>query len=200
MTRFNKTATVVEPTYTQTRERRTHDAWLTTGTVCVCAYTPEWQRFFQAEATRIQTAIGSDILDIQHIGSTSVPGLAAKPIVDIGIAVANFEEAARCVQPLVALGYRYLGENGIPRRHYFIRGEPRIFNVHMNERQSADWRQTIRFRDYLRAHPAVAATYAELKLRLAQQFATDFPAYRAGKDGFIKQVLQAALADPTLLP
>jgi GrpB-like predicted nucleotidyltransferase (UPF0157 family) len=165
---------------------------LRAGTVRVCPYTLEWARLFEEEATRIRAAIGADILDIQHIGSTSVPGLAAKPIIDIGIAVANFEEARRCIEPLVMLGYRYLDENDIPRRHFFVQGDPRTHHVHMNELDSADWQQTIGFRDYLRTHPDVALAYADLKLQLAQQFATDFPAYHAGKDAFIKQVVQAA--------
>ena len=165
---------------------------LASGTVRVCPYAPEWARLFEEEAGHIRAAIGPYVLDIQHIGSTSVPGLAAKPIIDIGIAVADFDEATRCVQPLVALGYEYRGENGIARRHYFILGNPRTYHVHMNERASADWQQTICFRDYLRAHSAVAAAYADLKLRLAQQFPTDRPAYQDGKDSFIKQVLQAA--------
>lgn len=166
---------------------------LTAGTVEVHPYSAEWPLLFEAEASRIRSAIGADILDIQHIGSTSVPGLAAKPIIDIGIAVRDFEEAACCVEPLVALGYRYRGELGIPRRHYFQRGEPRMYQVHMNERTSADWRQTMAFRDYLRAHPEAAAEYAELKMHLALQFPTDLPAYSAGKDAFIKQLLHQAL-------
>jgi GrpB-like predicted nucleotidyltransferase (UPF0157 family) len=160
----------------------------------VCFYDPAWPRLFQAEAGRIRAAIGAYILDIQHIGSTAVPGLAAKPLIDIGVAVADFVEARRCVQPLVDLGYHCLGENGIPRRHFLVYGEPHTHHLHMNESHSFDWRQTIAFRDYLRTHPDVAAAYAALKLRLAQQFAADPDAYHAGKDAFIKQVLQAALA------
>jgi GrpB-like predicted nucleotidyltransferase (UPF0157 family) len=166
-----------------------------TGTVRVCPYTPEWGRLFQEEATRIRAAIGADIIDIQHIGSTSIPGLAAKPIIDIAVAVAHFEEANRCVQPLVDLGYRYLGEHGIPRRHFFVRDNPRTHNLHMNELDSFDWRQTTRFRDYLRTHPDLVAEYADLKLRLGQQFATDLQAYQDGKDAFIKRIVELALAE-----
>jgi GrpB-like predicted nucleotidyltransferase (UPF0157 family) len=166
-----------------------------TGTVRIVPYTLEWRRLFQEEAIRIRAAIGADIVDIQHIGSSSIPGLAAKPIIDIGVAVVNFEAASRCVQPLVDLGYRYLGENGIPRRHYFVRDDPRTHNLHMNELHSFDWRQTIHFRDYLRAHPDLVAEYADLKLRLAQQFATDLPAYQAGKDAFIKRIVDLALEE-----
>jgi len=165
---------------------------LPAGTVQVRPYTVEWRRLFEEEKARITTAIGSAVLDIQHIGSTSVPGLAAKPIIDIGIAVTNFEDATSCVEPLIDLGYRYLGENGIPRRHYFIRGEPRLYNVHMNEIGSPDWIRTTRFRDYLIGHADVAAAYAELKQQLAQQYPSDLPSYHAGKDAFIQRVLRLA--------
>jgi GrpB-like predicted nucleotidyltransferase (UPF0157 family) len=84
----------------------------------VCLYDPAWPRLFQAEAGHIRATIGAYILDIQYIGSTAVPGLAAKPLIDIGVAVADFAEARRCVRPLVDLGYHCLGENGIPRRHF----------------------------------------------------------------------------------
>lgn len=165
-----------------------------TNQIRVYPYDPAWPHLFHAEAGRIRAAIGAYILNLQHIGSTAVPGLAAKPLIDIGVAVADFAQARRCVRPLVDLGYHYLGENSIPRRRFFVYGEPRTYNLHMNESHSFDWRQTIAFRDYLRTHPDVAAAYAALKLQLAQQFATDPDAYDAGKDAFIKQVLQAALA------
>ena len=164
------------------------------GTVRVCPYTEEWRQLFLTEKARIEGAIDAEVLDIQHIGSTSVPGLAAKPIIDIGIAVANFEEAARTVPPMESLGYRYLGENDIPRRHFFVRGEPRTYHVHMNEIGSADWLRTTRFRDYLIAHSEARAEYADLKQRLAQQYATDPAAYHLGKDAFIRRVLELAEA------
>lgn len=162
--------------------------------VRVIAYTPEWMRLFEEEQSRLQCVIGDHVLEIRHIGSTSVPGLPAKPIIDIGIAVTSFEEAACCIQPLVALGYTYRGENGIPRRHYFSREEPNRYHLHMNEIQSRDWIQTTGFRDYLLRHPETAAEYGELKQRLAEQYSTDIRAYSAGKDAFIQDVLRAGLA------
>jgi len=132
------------------------------------------------------------VLDIQHIGSTSVPGLVAKPIIDIGIAVASFEESTRCIPRLEQIGYLYRGEEGIPRRHLFIKGEPRTHNVHMNEIHSADWQNTIAFRDYLRQHPDSARAYAALKTGLAQQFTNDLQGYLMGKADFISQILELA--------
>jgi GrpB-like predicted nucleotidyltransferase (UPF0157 family) len=161
------------------------------GTVAIHAPDPGWQGLYEAEARLIRAAIGPYILEIEHVGSTSVPGLAAKPILDIAVGVANWEEAVVCVEPMQRLGYIYKGEYGIPRRHYFVKGEPRTHHVHMVELGGDDWRRTVQFRDYLRQHPEAVAAYAELKRRLAQQFPADREAYQNGKDTFIKQVLQA---------
>ena len=122
---------------------------LPSGQIQLSPYEPGWQILFLEERDRLQASIGEYILDIQHIGSTSIPGMPAKPILDIGIAVTNFEEAVRCIPPMEKLGYRYKGENGIPRRHYFVKGDPRTFHVHMVEIESEGWRSNLLFRDYL---------------------------------------------------
>ena len=96
------------------------------------------------------------VLDIQHVGSTSIPGMIAKPIIDIAIAVKNFEEASVCIEPIERLGYEYKGEFGIPRRHYFTKGNPRTHHIHMNEISSHDWSDQITFRNYLLQHQAMA--------------------------------------------
>lgn len=155
-------------------------------------YESGWQILFFEERDRLQANIGGYVLDIQHIGSTSIPGMLAKPILDIGIAVTNFEEAARCIPPMEKLGYTYKGENGIPRRHYFVKGDPRTHHVHMVEIESEEWRSNLLFRDYLIKNPETAREYARLKQELAKQFATEREAYQAGKDGFIKAVLYKA--------
>ncbi len=155
-------------------------------------YNPNWSLLFLAEKERLFASLGNDVLDVQHIGSTAIPGMPAKPILDIGVAVANFEEASRCIPLLEQLGYRYKGENGIPRRHYFVKGEPRTHHLHMLEIESAEWKSHLRFRDYLRRNPASAQAYASLKQNLATQFATDREAYQNGKEDFIQAVLQQA--------
>jgi GrpB-like predicted nucleotidyltransferase (UPF0157 family)/protein associated with RNAse G/E len=170
------------------------------GTVTLSPYHAEWPVLFRDEATQLQSAIGAHVLDIQHVGSTSIPGIPAKPIIDIAVAVDNFEAAAICIQPLEALGYHYRGEAGIPRRHYFSKGDPSTYHLHMNEISSADWQQQIAFRDYLRQHPAQALAYAQLKIQLAQQFPTDRLAYTESKSGFIAGVLQKALPATALQP
>ena len=163
------------------------------GIVRVCSYTAEWKRLFEQERACLQAAIGEYVLDIQHVGSTSIPGMAAKPIIDIGIAVRNFQEAAVCIEPVVELGYEYRGENGIPRRHFFVKRDPRTtHHVHVNEADGRDWENQVFFRDYLIQHPGVAQGYAKLKLELARLFPTDRPAYLDGKAALIERVLRLA--------
>lgn len=142
------------------------------GIVELAAYTAEWRRLFEEEKARLQAAIGQYVLDIQHVGSTAIPGMIAKPIIDIGIAVRDFEEARVCIWPIEQLGYQYRGEQGIPRRHYFC------------ERRSQD-----------PSHPHEAEEYAGLKKELARRHPTDREAYLDGKTSFIERVLRMARSE-----
>jgi GrpB-like predicted nucleotidyltransferase (UPF0157 family) len=162
------------------------------GIVRLVPYTKEWERLFQAEKPRLQAAVGKVVLDIQHVGSTSIPGMVAKPIIDIAIAIENFEEAAVCVKPIEQLGYEYKGENGIPRRHYFVKGNPTTHHLHINEIGGRNWKDLILFRDYLTQHAEIAKEYAELKLTLARRYPTNRQSYLDGKAPFIERVLQLA--------
>jgi GrpB-like predicted nucleotidyltransferase (UPF0157 family) len=162
------------------------------GTVRLIPYTGEWKRLFEEEKIRLQAVVGKYVLDIQHVGSTSIPGMAAKPIIDIAIAVKNFEEASVCIVPIEQLGYEYKGELGIPRRHYFAKGDPRTYHIHMFEIGSQDWVDQLLFRDYLIRHPQSAQEYANLKIALARRFPQDREAYLEGKAPFIQHILQLA--------
>jgi GrpB-like predicted nucleotidyltransferase (UPF0157 family) len=171
------------------------------GIVRLEPHNEEWTLLFEEERARIETAVGPYILDIQHVGSTAIPGIPAKPIIDINVAVRNFEEAAVCIDPLVQLGYVYRGENGIPRRHYFHKGSPgspgspdspHTHHLHMDEISGPAWQNQILFRDYLRQHPETAAQYARLKTELAQRYPTDRNVYLDGKAPFIEKVLRLA--------
>ena len=157
-----------------------------------------WAERYQEERARLAAALGPRVLDIQHVGSTAIPGLLAKPILDLAIAVTSFEAAAACIAPLEALGYLYRGENGIPRRHYFVLrapdGETTLVHVHMLEIGSAEWEKHLLFRDYLRAHPEDARAYTALKQGLVEQFRDDRLAYTEGKAAFIARILALARA------
>ena len=165
---------------------------LPSGEVQLSRYEAGWRTLFLEEAERLRARIGGYVLDIQHIGSTSIPGMPAKPILDIGIAVTDFEEAFRCVPPMEELEYIYKGENGIPRRHYFVKGDPRTHHVHVLEIESQEWRNHLFFRDYLTGNPQAALEYARLKEDLVKRLPADREAYQAGKDGFIREILRKA--------
>jgi len=160
------------------------------GVVRLLPHAPEWAVLFAQEASH-----GPYVLDIQHVGSTAIPEIAAKPIIDIAVAVADFDQAQRCIAPIEELGYRYRGENGIPRRHYFVRGDPRAYHLHMLEQDSAEWRGQIAFRDYMRAHPKQAAAYDQIKRKLARRYPRDREAYTKAKGAFVLSIVALAQAE-----
>jgi GrpB-like predicted nucleotidyltransferase (UPF0157 family) len=176
-------------------------------------YDPRWPKLFEEERERLHAAIGQWAADIQHVGSTSIPGLAAKPIIDIAVHLRSFVDALYCITPLVELGYECLGEFGIPERIYFRKptvtpipgqshdGVGRTHQVHMYELGHDQYEKQIVFRDYLRAHPNAAADYEALKRDLAQKHAGDIEAYALAKSDFVLDILaqarKAAAAAPS---
>ncbi len=163
-------------------------------TVILRPYDERWAKLFELERVYLQTALGDDVLAIEHIGSTSVPRLTAKPILDIGVSVESFEAAFALVPRLEELGYTFRGEQGIPRRHYFVRGsdQNRTHHLHMLEHANPEWRDLLGFRDRLRAQPETVRAYEALKRRLAEQYPNDRVAYTDGKYEFIRTVLGRA--------
>lgn len=155
-----------------------------------------WRCLFETEKKKLQSTIGEFVLDIQHVGSTAIPGIPAKPIIDIAIAVHNFEEAEICIAPIERLGYVYRGENGIARRHYFRKGEPRTHHLHLMEASSRNWENQILFRDYLRQHPAAAHDYAALKNKLARLHRKNRQEYTLQKAPYIEEILRLARDKP----
>lgn len=153
-----------------------------------------WAELFELERVRLRTALGDDVLALEHIGSTSVPGLTAKPILDVGVAVESFESAFALAPRLEGLGYTFRGEQGIPRRHYFVQGtdEKRTHHLHMLELTNPEWRDLLLFRDRLRTQPGTAQAYETLKRQLAAQYPNDRAAYTDGKVEFIRAVLGRA--------
>jgi len=162
---------------------------LPSGKVRLALAHEAWAAAFQAERARIVAAVGEHLLDIQHVGSTAIPNVPAKPILDILIGVRDFEAATVCVAPLVSLGYTYRGENGIPRRHYFVKGNPRTHHVHMVEIGSDSWRATLRFRDLLRMNQALATEYARGKKRLVRLYSDNRDMYQREKDKIVERIL-----------
>lgn len=167
----------------------------TDGPVVIVDYRQDWPRMYEEERLRIVDALGDWLVDIQHVGSTSVPGLAAKPIVDIMPGVQSLLDDREFIPRLEALGYEHIpaDQDDIPDRRYFRRGVPRLFHVHVVESGGDFWTRHIAFRDYLRAHPETAADYADLKRRLAKQYRTDRLGYVNAKSDFILSVEAIAL-------
>lgn len=168
---------------------------LESGTVRVVPYDPAWPELFAAEAARIAAALQGLPLGLEHMGSTGVPGLAAKPVVDILAGRPPGSAAAPYVEALVRAGYAHRGEQGIPGREFFRRGDPRAYHLHLAEEGSDPWRTPLAFRDALRADPALAAEYARLKRELAARFPRDREAYIEGKGPFVARVLRGG-AEP----
>ena len=163
--------------------------------VQVVPYDPSWPSRYRQEAALLREALGDCLVEIHHIGSTSVPGLWAKPIIDILPVVTAVEEADRRRAALETLGYEYLGEFGIPGRRYLRKGgDHRTHQVHLFGRESRDEiRRHLAVPAYLRCHPDAARDYAQLKRRLARRFPRDMDGYCDGKDAFVKALERAAL-------
>ena len=166
------------------------------GVVRLVPYDPGWVVLFEEEKARLSQALGEWALDIKHVGSTAIPGGIAKPIIDISIAVQNFEEVFACVKPMEELGYVYGGENGIPGRHYFVKRNPATtHHIHMFEITSNPWHEHLLFRDYMRSHPEAIQAYTDLKRKLLEQFPKNREAYTEGKAEFICSILDQALRE-----
>jgi GrpB-like predicted nucleotidyltransferase (UPF0157 family) len=160
--------------------------------VKVVPYDPDWARLYTEESDRIRCGLGDQVLAIEHIGSTAVPGLDAKPIIDIAIGIRDFDEGFDLIPLMADLGYNFRGEVGVPRRHFFILGRPRTHHAHMIELEGKGWEERIGFRDFLRSHPDKAKEYADLKRSLADQFPKDIASYSNGKGAFIDSILARA--------
>jgi GrpB-like predicted nucleotidyltransferase (UPF0157 family) len=165
-----------------------------TQPVEVVDYDQQWPQRYAEERDRIASVIGDAAVAIEHVGGTAVPGLPAKPVIDLMVGVADIERAGPAVAGLINLGYEYIPEfeTQLPDRRYFRRGTPESHHVHMVPVSSDYWSDHLLFRDYLRTHPQAAEEYGKLKRGLAGRFHLDRGAYRAGKVPFIDTVVAAA--------
>ncbi len=162
------------------------------GTVRVVPPDDEWPVAFARERHCLCTRIGHLVLDIQHVGSTAVPGLAAKPIIDIAAAVASRADLPRCRPLLIALGYLDRGDRGRKGGYVFAKEsapDVRTHHLHIVTIDDPQWANYLRFRDRLRADVALRTEYACLKRRLQGRFGCDRQGYTEAKDAFIRRVL-----------
>lgn len=147
---------------------------------------------FEAEARRIEDACAGLPIRLEHIGSTSVPGMSAKPVIDILAGRPPQSRPAEYIAAIRQLGYEHKGAFGVPGREYFRRGVPRSHHVHLVSWSSAVWEEHLLFRDRLRSDPGVARDYEAVKRELAIAFANDRRAYTDAKGPFIKAVIREA--------
>ena len=159
----------------------------------IVAYDPAWPARFAELGRELRAGLGEVALRIDHIGSTAVPGLAAKPIIDLQISVATFEPLAAYRQPLERLGYAYLADNRERTKRYF-REPPGRRRTHVHVRRAGSFSEqwALLFRDYLRAYPDAAAEYAAVKRRLALRYRNDRRAYTDAKVPFLWEVIRRA--------
>lgn len=161
----------------------------------IVPYDFSWPVQFEELAAELNAAFGELLVTVHHIGSTSVTGLVAKPIIDMLPEVSDISHVDQLNPKMAALGYEALGEFGLPRRRYFRRldGARHLVHVHTYQGGNPEITRHLAFRDYLKAHQEVAAQYAHLKIALAKQFPHDAEAYQQGKQAWIEAAKQIAL-------
>lgn len=160
-------------------------------TVEIVPYDPAWAEIFTQERARIAQALASQEPCIEHIGSTSVSGLAAKPIIDILVSIPSLENAWRCIAPLAELGYTFVDYPENVERRFFRRGFPRTHHIHIVQSGGREEREKLAFRDALRADPDLQQRYQALKQALAAVHPNDRARYAQEKTDFVRQILAA---------
>jgi GrpB-like predicted nucleotidyltransferase (UPF0157 family) len=154
-----------------------------------------WADLFQQEAVALRRALGDHVVCVEHVGSTSVPGLHAKPILDIVVAVPDMANATVFEEAVAPLGYVHRPEHDMPGRLYFVKStedDKSTHHLNITELGTECWFTHVAFRDYLRAFPEAMEEYRELKQDLAHRHQQDRPAYLAGKSPFIARILELA--------
>jgi len=149
---------------------------------------------FEQESRILHSILKELLVEIHHIGSTAIPGICAKPVIDILPVVKDISKVDELNEVFEAKGYEARGEFGLPGRRYFIKGEPeRTHHIHIYQEGNPEIIRHLAFRDYMRYHPMEAKEYSELKEKLAQEYADNRDAYIDGKDAFVKERERRAL-------
>lgn len=157
-------------------------------------YNPNWSKQFEEEKVKLKEILADNVISIEHIGSTSVEGLGAKPILDIAIGVYDLEVVSKFIEPLKQIGYEFVYHKEFPERRFFRKGQWRAgtHHLHFYQFEGEHWTNQILFRNYLRNNPDVLKEYHQLKVDLAKKFCFDRVSYTENKAPFIQNVLQKA--------
>lgn len=158
----------------------------------VVKYDPQWVVDFHREAEKIESIFGDLALDIQHIGSTSVPGMAGKPLIDLLVIVDDIKDADPFERQMVNTGYTYNGDILEKGSRLYSRGEDghQLVNVHIFPKNHPDIAEMLEIRDYLRSNPKEAQAYSELKLELFEKYPDDYGNYRKEKDAYMTKLIE----------
>ncbi|MDQ1541186.1 MAG: hypothetical protein QOH29_1912 [Actinomycetota bacterium] len=196
------TSVDVDPALTERIESTQEEldaAWIdgppiVTGPVVVVEYDGEWPELFQREERRIRELLGDTVVSIEHVGSTSVPGLAAKPIIDIDLVVPSSSDEATYVPPLEAAGYRLIIREPNWHEHRMLKGPDTNVNLHVFSPGAVETRRHLVFREWLRSHPDDRDLYARTKLELAGREWADTRDYTFAKNEVIDAIYARAFA------
>jgi GrpB-like predicted nucleotidyltransferase (UPF0157 family) len=176
------------------------------GQIKVVEYDLNWPAMFDQEREKLETVLGDLVVTIEHIGSTAVPGLAAKPIIDLLVGVRSLNEARlRCIDPLHSLGYSHITdyEAWLPSELFFRKRVPGPWTHHVHMMEPSDsrgrWDEFLLFRDYLRGHPEAVSEYAELKRSAAVTAGDDIEIYRNAKNTFVEATKAKARTERRLI-
>ncbi|MGA9286946.1 MAG: GrpB family protein [Anaerobacillus sp.] len=157
-------------------------------------YNPYWEKEFEIEKNNILEVLGDKAVGIEHIGSTSIKGLQAKPIIDLMVGVQHLEEVSHYISLLSQIDYEYVPKAEFKDRKFFRKGSwgQGTSHLHICEIHGGEWTEKLLFRDYLRVYPEVAEEYASLKRELASKHQFDRPIYTKKKEPFIKSIIEKA--------
>ncbi len=167
----------------------------------VVPHNPQWKKEFVTESQKIRLALAENLVSIHHIGSTAIPNIYAKPIIDFLVEVKDIKMIARQTTAMKKLGYEAMGEFGLIGRRYFRKESLpgiRTHHVHIYQTDSSEIKRHLAFRDYLMAHPEDAEKYSQLKQKLAQKYPDDIEGYMDGKHEFVKRIESKAIQWQTL--
>ena len=160
-------------------------------------YSPEWPKKYKIESEKITAVLGGEVKDIQHIGSTSIPGMTAKPLIDIGVLVDSIDDRDSFIKQLGPLGYSYKSDMSSVERIFFRKGDPVEYHLSITSQKYTFWKRQIAFRDFLRNHLEYVEEYNDLKRRNIESTPDeDFSdlskskAYNQGKEDFVAKILR----------
>jgi GrpB-like predicted nucleotidyltransferase (UPF0157 family) len=187
---LNKHEAIVK-SYWQPAESSDDIVGLKLGTARLMPHNPEWKDMYLKEKKLVLSVIGSKVLDMQHIGSTSVPGLKAKPVIDMVVGVKSLDDTFDLIDDLASIGYAFKGESGVPGRNFFVKtiNKIRTHQIHVTEINSYRWFRFTLFRDYLCNNPDALKQYQEIKESMSAKFYNNKKAYSDGKISFIDDIV-----------